>query len=164
MDGLVRLVASASPEQLPLMPLPAAWLWHAAESGHAAAHCVDARLTVHFALAGYGFESEVQAVGVAIVSDSGDDIIGLSPRFNSDGTFNGHAIVVVPAAGRLIDPTVQQFPTAPPTVRATLPVVAGLPSEGTLGEELFAVVRDEYTVGYWPLAEPERYAWRGPAY
>jgi hypothetical protein len=49
-------------------------------------------------------------------------------------------------------------------VRATLPVVAGLPSEGTLGEELLAVVRDEYTIGYWPLAEPERYAWRGPAY
>jgi hypothetical protein len=162
LDDLAPLLSAGSPEQLPLMALPSVWLWNAAEDGHAAAHCIEACLTVHFALAEYGIESDVQAVGVTIIGDGPDDVYGISPRFNSDGTFNGHTILVIPSAGRLIDPTIQQFPGVPRTVLATLPVLGGLPAGRSLGEDVFAVVRKEYTIGYWPLREPERYAWRGP--
>jgi hypothetical protein len=161
---MVRLLSSASPEQLPLMALPSMWLSYAAAEGHAAAHCIDACLAVHFALAEYGIGSDVQAVGVSILSDGPDYIFGVPPHFNSDGTFNGHTVVVVPPAGRLIDPTIQQFEGVPQTARATLPVVVGLPADGSLGEDLFGVVRHEYTIGYWPQPEPARYAWRSPRY
>jgi hypothetical protein len=66
-------------------------------------------VTVQYALAEYGIASEIQAVGVGIAAAGtepqlygGDD--GLRPHYNQDGTFNGHTILVIPAAGRLLDP------------------------------------------------------------
>jgi len=50
------------------MALPAVWLWNAAEDGHAAAHCVDCCVKLHYAFAEYGLASEIQAVGVSIVA------------------------------------------------------------------------------------------------
>lgn len=99
------------------MALPALWLWNAAEDRQAAAHCVDCCVTVHYALAEYGIELEMQAVGVGIAAPGTEPQLyggdGRRPHCNEDGTFNGHTILVIPAAGRLLDPTFQQFAEIP---------------------------------------------------
>ena len=41
-------------------------------------------------------------------------------------------------------------------------MMAALPAGTSLGEEPFAVMRDEYTVVYRAYPEPDRYAWRSP--
>ncbi len=61
------------------------------------------------ALSEYGIASEIQAVGVSIAAPGIEPQMygggnGLHPYYNQDGTFNGHTILVVPAAGRLLDP------------------------------------------------------------
>ena len=66
------------------------------------------------------------------------------PRYNTDGAFNGQTILVIPGAGRVIDPTIQQFSEVPRTVQTMLPLMTPLPSRTSLGEEPFGVVREEY--------------------
>ena len=106
LDDIGRLLLNAPAEVLPLLALPAVWLWNMAEDGQAAAHCIDGCVTVQYALAEYGIASEIQAVGVGIAAAGTEPQMhgggnGLRPHYNQDGTFNGHAILVIPAAGRL---------------------------------------------------------------
>lgn len=162
LEDIDRLLSGATAEALPLMALPAMWLWNMAQDGHAAAHCVDACLVLKFALAEYGVSSDIEAVGVQVNADEPGELYDHAPFYNSDGTFNGHTILVVPPAGRMIDPTVQQFSEVPQTARATLPLVAPLPAGDGLGEEPFGVARMEYTVAYRPYPEPDRHGWRSP--
>ena len=63
LEDVGRLLLNAPADVLPLLALPAVWLWNLAEDGHAAAHCVDCCVTVRYALAEYGLASEIQAVG-----------------------------------------------------------------------------------------------------
>jgi hypothetical protein len=154
-------------EVLPLMALPALWLWNMAEDRQAAAHCVDCCVTVRYALAEYGIASEIQAVGVGIAAAGSEPQLygggdGLRPHYNQDGTFNGHTILVIPAAGRLLDPTIQQFAAIPRTVQAALPVMGRLPVPGGLGTAPFGIDRTDHFVLYVPLPAPYRDAWQSP--
>jgi hypothetical protein len=167
LEDMGRLLLNAPADVLPLLALPAVWLWNLAEDGHAAAHCVDCCVTVRYALAEYGLASEIQAVGVGIAAagvepqlHGGGD--GLRPHYNHDGTFNGHTILVVPAAGRLLDPTIQQFAEVPRTVKAALPVMGPLPVAGGLGTKPFGVDRTDHFVLYVPLPAPYRDSWQSP--
>ena len=117
---------------------------------------VEACLVLKFALAEYGLPSDVQAVGVQVNNET--PVVTITRRSaNSDGSFNGHAILVVPPARRMIDATVQQiFAEVAQTPTATLPLVAQLPAGDRLASETFGVVRQEYTVAYRPYPEPDR--------
>lgn len=167
LDDVGRLLLNAPAEVLPLMALPALWLWNAAQDRQAAAHCVDCCVTVQYALAEYGIASEIQAVGVGIAAPGTEPQLygggdGLRPHYNEDGTFNGHTILVIPAAGRLLDPTIQQFAEIPRTVMAALPVMGRLPVPGGLGTEPIGVDRTDHFVLYVPLPAPYRNAWQSP--
>jgi hypothetical protein len=167
-EELLRLLAQTPPELLPLIALPAVWLWDLSKERCAAAHCVDGCVTVQYALAEFGIGSEIQAVGVGISTGRAGPprpgcAIGRSPHYNEDGTFNGHTILVIPAVARLLDPTVQQFPRVPHTARAALPVIGPLPVPGGLGTEPVCVDRTDHAVLYVPLPAPDRDAWRSPA-
>jgi hypothetical protein len=167
LDDIARLLLNAPPEVLPLMALPAVWLWNAAEDRHAAAHCVDCCVTIQYALAEYGIASEIQAVGVGIATGQSEPQLygggdGLRPHYNQDGTFNGHTILVIPAAGRLLDPTIQQFAQVPRTVQAALPVMGPLPVPGGLGTAPIGVDRTDHFVLYVPLPAPYHDAWQSP--
>jgi hypothetical protein len=159
-----RLMASVSDEVLPLAALAAVWLWNLAEDGEEAAHCVDGCLTLHCALAEYQISSGVEAVELELHGNGWDTFYGSQqgPRYNPDGSFNGHAILLVPGAGRLIDPTLQQYPEIPDTEKAALPVVAPLPAPGGLGSQPYLVDRGDHQVVYLPVAEHQRQAWRSP--
>jgi len=166
-DELLLLLTQTAPEVLPLIALPAVWLWDLTKERCAAAHCIDGCVTVQYALAEFGIRSEIQAVGVGISTTRAAPprpgcAIGQSPHYNEDGTFNGHTILVIPAAGRLLDPTVQQFPRVPHTARAALPVIGPLPVPGGLGTEPICVDRADHAVLYVPLPAPGRDAWRSP--
>ncbi len=90
----------------------------------------------------------------------GDD--GLRPHYNEDGTLNGHTILVIPAAGQVLDPTIQQFAQIPSTVKAALPIMGRLPVLGGLGTEPMRVDRADHLVLYVPLPAPYRNAWQSP--
>jgi hypothetical protein len=163
MDDIYPLMEAAPPEALPLIALPAVLLWNAAQDKAAAAHCVDACQTLHYALGEYGLRSEIQAVRLRIDRDGNPGTLrGENPRYNADGTFNGHTILIVPPAGRFIDPTIQQFPEVPQTAVSTMPLMAQLPARTSLGTDTLAVARLEYMAIYLPFRGPERYAWQGP--
>jgi len=167
LDDVARLTQNAPAETLPLMALSAVWLWNVAEDGHAAAHCVDGCITLRYALAEYGLASQIQAVGVGIATAAAEPQLygggdGMRPHYNPDGTFNGHTILVIPGAGRLLDPTVQQFPGVPRTEKAALPVMGRLPVPGGLGTTPIAVDRTDHFLMYIPLPAPYRDAWKTP--
>jgi hypothetical protein len=167
LDDISRLLLNAPAEILPLMALPAVWLWNAAEEGHAAAHCIDCCVTVQYALSEYGLASEIQAVGVGLAASGTEPQLhgggeGLRPHYNRDGTFNGHTILLIPTAGRFLDPTIQQFAEIPRTVQAALPVMSRLPVPGGLGTRPIGVDRTDHFVLYLPLPAPYRDAWQSP--
>ncbi|WP_030509447.1 hypothetical protein [Microbispora rosea] len=56
-EDVVLGMARASPELMPLYGLAAVWLWNVGQDGHAAAHCIDACQTIHYALGHFGVES-----------------------------------------------------------------------------------------------------------
>jgi hypothetical protein len=163
LEDIYPLLEAAPPEALPLVALPAVLLWNAAQDRAPAAHCVDACQTLHYALGEYGLRSEIQAVRLRSGRDGTQGTVwGEDPRYNADGTFNGHTILVVPAAGRFIDPTIQQFREVPQTALSRLPLVAQLPARTSLGTQPFGVARSECTAIYLPFPGPERYAWQDP--
>jgi hypothetical protein len=163
LDDIYPLLETASAEALPLIALPAVLLWNAAQDRAAAAHCVDACQTLHYALGAYGLRSEIEAVRLRIDRDTPGTLYGQAPRYNAaDGTFNGHTILIVPAAGRFIDPTIQQFPEVPQTTVSRLPLIAPLPARTSLGTQLIGVARLKYMAIYLPFPGPERYAWQDP--
>jgi hypothetical protein len=163
MDDIYPLLETASAETLPLIALPAVLLWNAAEDQAAAAHCVDACQVLHYALGEYGIGSQIEAVRLRIDRDGRPGTLwGENPRYNADGTFNGHTVLVVPEAGRLIDPTIQQFPEVPQTTVSMLPAMVPLPARTSLGTEPFVAARLEYLAIYVPFSGPERYAWQDP--
>jgi hypothetical protein len=87
---------------------------------------------LHYALAEYGIESRIEAIAICIEAAGPGarpgSMYGQHPRYNPDGTFNGHTILVVTGADRFIDPTIQQFAEVPATKVAMLPLQAPLPS------------------------------------
>jgi hypothetical protein len=120
LDNIATLTLGTPPETLPLVAVASVWLWNAAEDGALAAHCVDGCMTLPYALAEFGIASRVDAVTVEVEGAAGRTRYGHTdgPRYNDDGTFNGHAVLVVPPAGRFLDPTIQQYAEVPDTEAA----------------------------------------------
>jgi hypothetical protein len=163
MEDIHRLMSAAPPAALPLISLTSVWLWNMAEDAAAAAHCVDGCLTLHHALAEYGIGSRVEAVAIRLRGSGRETAYGQNPRYNADGTFNGHTVLVVTDAGRFIDPTIQQFSEVPDSKKAMLPLQAPLPVRDGLGDQPFGIDRGDHMVVYLPVAAQLRQAWRGPA-
>lgn len=63
---------------------------------------------------------------------------------------HGSRRAAAPDAGRLIDPTLQQYREIPDTEKAALPVVAPLPAPGGLGSQPYLVDRGDHQVVYLP--------------
>jgi hypothetical protein len=160
-DDLTTLLSGAQPGGLPLVALAGLWLWNMSEDGHDAAHCIDGCLILQHALAEYGLESDVQATGVAIIHGE-QRVLYDHARYHSDGAFDGHTILIVPEAGRFIDPTIQQFPEIPSSSRNPLPLMAQIPDGVRVGTDVFVISRADHTIAYPPVPEEERYAWRDP--
>jgi hypothetical protein len=124
LETVTTLMLNAPAEALPLLGLAGVWLWNIAEDGKGAAYCVDGCLTLHYALAEYGIESRVEAVIIDVEGNGTRTRYGGDgPNYNADGIFNGHAVLVVPAADRFLDPTLQQYREVPETEAATVPLM-----------------------------------------
>lgn len=164
LETACHLLQAASPEALPLLGLAAVWLFNLAEDGYTAGHCVDGCITLHYALAEYGIESRVEAIAVRIERGGSGALYSSphGPMSDADGNFDGHTVLVVPEAGRFVDPTLQQFPEIPNTERDLVPVVARMPSRDGMGDQALRVYRGDYIVAYLPLPEAMRQAWRNP--
>jgi hypothetical protein len=165
-QAVFKVMMGASPEALPLVALAGVWLWNVAEDGAAAAHCVDGCLTLQYALAQYGIDSRVEAVGLQLQGNGTHTRYGdvFAPRYNADGSFNGHTVLVVPPAGRFVDPTLQQYAEVPHTEKAMLPVLCPLPTPNGLGDEPIGVDRGDHLVIYLPAPLQQRQAWQLPAH
>jgi hypothetical protein len=151
---------NAPVETLPLIGLAGVWLWNVAEDGKGAAYCVDGCLTLHYALAEYGIASRVEAVILDVEGNGSHTRYGGDgPHYNVDGTFNGHAVLVVPEAGRFLDPTLQQYAEAPDTEAATVPLIVKLDG-ANWGTAALEVARSDHRVRYHPVPEHLRDAWR----
>lgn len=167
MEAVFTVMTATPPEALPLVALAGVWLWNVAEDAAPAAMCVDGCLTLRYALEEYGIHSRVEAVDLELEGNGSHTRYGdvtRGPYYNADGTFNGHAVLVVPAAGRFVDPTIQQYAEVPDTERAMLPVLARLPVAGGLGEHPITVDRIDHLIVYGPLPQDQREAWRKPVH
>jgi hypothetical protein len=168
LSGLV--MSGASPESVPLIATASVWLARAAGARGPAAGCVTACLVVREALAVFGITSRVEAVGVvAEASDGKRTMYGHpeGPRYNADGTFDGHTVLVVTGAHRLLDPTVQQFREVPRRADAAVPLIAPIGQFGDLagypaGTQI-PVIRSDHVITYILLEPQYRQAWRSPA-
>jgi hypothetical protein len=168
---LVGLAMSgASPASVPLMGAASVWLARAAQAKGSAAGCVGACLVVREALAVFGITSHVQAVGVEVETPDGRRTMyghPEGPRHNADGTFDGHTVLMVTGAHRLLDPTVQQFRGVPRRADTARPVIAEIGQLGDLascaaGTQL-RIIRSDHVITYMLLKPQERQAWRIPA-
>jgi hypothetical protein len=162
MRDIAKLMSVVPPKALPLVGVASVWLWNLAQEGLASAHCVDGCLTLHHALAHFGIASHVEAVAVRVGDGSSHTLYGERPRYNADGSFNGHTVLVVTGADRFIDPTIQQFAEVPRTRAAALPMQAQLPVPGGLGDQPIAINRGDHIVVYQPVTAGLRQAWRSP--
>lgn len=160
-EDLAKLMAGADPAGLPLITTAGLWLWNLSEDGRTAADCIDGCLIVHHSLAQYGLQSEIHAVGVAITAGE-QRVVYDNARYDQDGYFDGHTILFVPAAHRIVDPTIQQFAQIPYSRQNSLPLVGKIPDGARFGSDVFGLDRGDHVVVYLPLPEPERSAWRSP--
>ena len=73
--------------------------------------CVDACMTLRHAFGQFGIAAELRAVQLVIRKPSGQLIQRSGPEPSWDGAqLAGHCVLWLPETGRLIDPTVEQFP------------------------------------------------------
>jgi hypothetical protein len=168
MSGLV--MSGASPESVPLIGAASVWLARAARARGPAANCVTACLVVREALAVFGITSHVEAVGVeAETSDGRRTMYGHpeGPQHNADGTFDGHTVLMVTGAHRLLDPTVQQFREVPRRADTAMPVIAPIGQLGDLANctarTQLRIVRSDHVITYILLKPQCRQAWRSAA-
>jgi hypothetical protein len=166
--GLV--MSGAAPESVPLIGAASVWLARVAGARGPAAGCVTACLVVREALAVFGITSRVEAVGVvAETSDGKRTMYGHpeGPQYNADGTFNGHTVLMVTGAHRLLDPTVQQFREVPRRADTAIPLIAPIGQLRDLvgypaGTQL-PIIRSDHVITYILLKPQYRQAWRSPA-
>ncbi len=164
------VMAGALPESVPLMGAASVCLARMADVRGPAASCVTSCLVVREALAVFGITSCVEAVGVEVENSHGDRTMyghPEGPRYNADGTFDGHTVLMVTGAHRLLDPTVQQFREVPRRADAAMPLIAPIGQLGELagkpaGTEL-SIVRSDHVITYILLEPQHRQAWRSPA-
>ncbi|HUR06118.1 MAG TPA: hypothetical protein VM347_26460 [Nonomuraea sp.] len=68
-------------------------------------------------------------------------------------------MLVVPAADRLLDPTLQQYREVPDTGAATIPLMVKL-GGASLGPAALEVARSDHRVRYHPVLDHLREGWR----
>jgi hypothetical protein len=165
MDQVLTGVMSAPPLLAPVFALMAIWMWNAAEDRSPAGACVDAGIIFTSALAQFGIQARLEPVQVIICDAYGQAraSYGGNPRWNPDGTFNGHAVVALPGIGRFADATIQQFREVPRSRLAQLPLIAPMPGGDRLGAEPFPVLRTDHTVIYQGFPGDHRELWRHPS-
>jgi hypothetical protein len=126
---------------------------------------VDAGLIFTSALAQFGIDSQLEPVQVTLYGAHGQASTryGANPRWNPDGTFNGHAVVTLPGIGRFADATIQQFREVPRSQVARLPLIARMPAGDHLGTEPFQIDRIGHTIVYQGFPGGHQQLWRHPA-
>lgn len=164
LDAVTHGIMSAPPLLAPVFALAGTWMWNAAEDRSPAGSCVDSGIIFTSALAQYGIEASLEPVKVTICRADGTPLAqyGDKPRWNSDGTFNGHAVTTLPGIGRFADATVQQFREIPTHDLARLPTIAPMPAGRGLGTEPFAIPRPGHTVIYQGHPGDHQHLWRHP--
>jgi hypothetical protein len=165
MDQVLTGIMSAPPLLAPVFALMATWMWNAAEDRTPAGAFVDAGIIFTSALAQFGVHAGIEPVRVTICDAYGQAraSYGANPRWNPDGTFNGHAVVTLPGIGRFADATIQQFREVPRSRLARLPLVAPMPAGDRLGTEPFPVLRTDHTVIYQGFPGDHQELWRHPS-
>jgi hypothetical protein len=92
-----------------LLP-PLLWLTHM--QGQEANHCVDGCMILHYAYEQLGIVAQPRAVDL-VVSDQRTGkktFYGRPDPFWEGTTFVGHCVLWLPRSGRIVDPTVEQYP------------------------------------------------------
>ncbi|MGH3157194.1 MAG: hypothetical protein ACRDNF_11540 [Streptosporangiaceae bacterium] len=164
LDAALNGIISAPPVLVPVIALMTVWMWNAAEDGSPASSCVDAGLILIDALAQYGIGAHLEPVQI-ILCDAADRPItryGDNPRWNADGTFNGHAVITLPSIGRFADPTIQQFKEIPALDLAQRPLIAPMPTSVGLGVRPFPVRRVGHIVIYRGFRGDQQHLWQSP--
>jgi hypothetical protein len=164
LDAALNSIISAPPLLAPVIALTTVWMWNAAEDGSPASSCVDAGLILIDALAQYGIDAHLEPVQI-IICDAMDRPVtryGNNPRWNPDGTFNGHAVITLPSIGRFADPTIQQFKGIPALELAQRPLIAPMPTSAGLGVRPFPVRRVGHIVIYQGFAGDQQHLWQYP--
>lgn len=164
LDAVTTGIMGAPPLLAPVFALVSTWMWNAAEDHAPASSCVDAGIIFIDALAQYGIAARLEPVQITIHGADGQPIgrYGGNPRWNPDGTFNGHAVLTLPGIGRFADATIQQFPEIPASPLAHLPLIAPLPASTGLGSDPFAVGRAGHIVTYQGFPGDQQHLWHHP--
>jgi len=162
LDTVTHGIMSAPPLLAPVFALVATWMWNAAEDRSPAGSCVDSGIIFTAALAQYGIDARLEPVKVTLCRADGTPVTqyGENPRWNADGTFNGHAVTTLPGIGRFADATIQQFKEIPATPLAQLPLIAQMPAGSSLGTEPFAIPRPGHAVIYQGYPGDHQHLWR----
>ena len=126
--------------------------------------CVTMCLVIHHALACYRIKSLVEAVTIHIDVGTEANVYGPHGGPWYDGSrFRGHAVLVIPSIGMLLDPTIGQFSEVRDAGLGELPFLAELPvKDSNLGAVPLATPRDGHTLVYHPHPSA-RDAWRHPS-
>lgn len=104
------LSGTGPPDLMVELLLPLLWLVHA--QGQEANHCVDGCMILHYAYEQLGIVAQPRAVDL-VVSDqrTGKKTFYGRPDPLWEGTtFVGHCVLWLPRSGRIVDPTVEQYP------------------------------------------------------
>ena len=112
----------------------------------------------------FGIEAEILPAGVlagVLVHDHAGRRTQFAtdqPYWDTDTVFVGHAVLVLPGLGKLIDPTVEQVP--PIRALGVGPVIGRVPPEGRdalhHGGASFAVAREGLLIEYVPVDAEHR--------
>ncbi|MER5509322.1 hypothetical protein ABT052_28895 [Streptomyces sp. NPDC002766] len=103
-----RMLQNAKPDQLVELVLP--YLWAAIADGNPSNICVDACQTLRNAYGQLGVRAELQPVNLVIQDRNGNRVRYGSLQPTWTGTsWNGHCLLVLPDAERIVDATVEQF-------------------------------------------------------
>ena len=155
---LPYLLEHASGDVLAVQFLPLLWVKLA--EGKRANACVDACATLQHAYQQFGITAEIMPTGV-IVHDADRERTQYAtdrPRWDTDTEFIGHAVLVLPELGRIVDPTIEQVP--PVRALGMGPVIGRVPPEGRdalrHGGASFAVPRGELLIEYVPVHADHR--------
>lgn len=162
LESVTRAIFAAPPLLAPVFALASIWLWNAAEDRSPAGTCVDSGMIFIEAFAQYGIEARLEPVQVTICDSGGVPVTrygGSRPSWNADGTFNGHAVTILPGIGRFADATIQQFKEIPADNQARLPVIAQMPAGVSLGTEPFAIPRPGHVVIYQGYPGDHQHLW-----
>lgn len=108
LEVAAKMLQHAKPDQLVELVLP--YLWVSIADGHPANVCVDACQTLRNAYGQLGVRAELQPVDLVIQDRNGNRVRYGSLKPTWTGTsWNGHCVLVLPDAERIVDATVEQF-------------------------------------------------------